>query len=65
MSHPRAELWRQDRNDPSGNPVSIYRGSTFLQLPNGERRMTPVDLSFRTLAEGEAWFILNCGTGAD
>jgi hypothetical protein len=55
-SHPKAELWRQDRLDPGGNPVTLYRGSTFLKLPGGERRKTPEDPAFGTLAEGEAWF---------
>lgn len=62
-SHARAELWRQDRLDPSGNPVSLYRGSTFIELPGGERRKTPDNAVFRTLADGEAWFSLK--TGAD
>jgi hypothetical protein len=60
-SHERAELWRQDRLDPAGDPVIIYRGSTFMRLPNGERRQTPESHAFGTLAEGEAWFEAEIG----
>jgi hypothetical protein len=54
--HEKAELWRQDRLDPSGNPVSIYYGATFIRLPNGERRQTPDKPAFSSAAQGEAWY---------
>jgi hypothetical protein len=54
--HPKAELWRQDRQDPSGQPISIFRGSVFVELPGGERRKTPDDPIFSTFEEGAAWF---------
>lgn len=54
--HEKAELWRQDRLDPAGNPVTVYKGATFLRLPGGERRQTPDAPNFSTQAEGEAWF---------
>lgn len=55
-SHHKAELWKQDRPDPAGNPTTVYRGATFMTLPGGVRRQTPDAPNFGTQAEGEAWF---------
>lgn len=55
-SHAKAKLWRQDRTDPSGRPITHFRGATFMKMPNGEFVQTPEDPLFGTLAEGEAWF---------
>ena len=53
--HEKAELWRQDRLDPGGNPVAIFHGSTFMEI-GGQRRQTPERPTFSSQAEGEAWF---------
>lgn len=64
--HERAELWQQDRLDPGGNPVTLWRGATFLRLQGGERRQTPEAPLFRTREEGEEWFALvTTGEGAN
>jgi hypothetical protein len=52
----KAELWQRDLLDPSGSPVTLFEGSTFVRLANGERRQTPDRPSFSSLAQGEAWF---------
>ena len=51
-----AELWRHDLLDPSGSPVTLFEGYTFVRLGNGERRKTPEQATFSDLAQGEAWF---------
>lgn len=52
-----AELWRQDLTNPSGEPITQYRGSTFIVLEEGERRKTPEDPAFGDLAAAGAWYV--------
>ena len=56
------ELWRQDRPDPAGSPIVIYRGTVFMMV-GGERRQTPEQPTFTDLAKAEAWF--NAKVGGD
>lgn len=54
-SHPKAEIYRQDRLDPAGNPVSIFHGATFVEV-EGRRMQTPDRPSWGSQVEAEAWF---------
>ena len=53
------ELYRWEKQTPDGEWAIMFRGKTYLDLPNGIRKETPEGPFFKDEAEGRIWLAGN------